>query len=56
MAAEEELVVAVVRVGKVLDEESFLQRGGEMPVNTLHASFLQRFNQLLLMQPTTNAK
>ena len=27
-----------------------------MPVNTLHASFFQRFNQLLLMQPTTNAK
>ena len=27
-----------------------------MPVNTLHASFFQRFNQLLLIQPTTNAK
>ena len=27
-----------------------------MPVNTLHASFVQRFNQLLLIQPTTNAK
>ena len=32
------------------------KRGGEMPVNTLHASFFQRFNQLLLIQPTTNAK
>ena len=29
------------------------KRGGEMPVNTLHASFFQRFNQLLLIQPTT---
>ena len=27
-----------------------------MPVNTLHASFFQKFNQLLLIQPTTNAK
>ena len=31
-------------------------RGDEMPVNTLHASFFQRFNQLLLIQSTTNAK
>ena len=28
------------------------QRGDEMPVNTLHASFFLRFNQLLLIQPT----
>ena len=27
-----------------------------MPLNTLHASFFQRFNQFLLIQPTTNAK
>ena len=33
-----------------------LWRGGEMPVNTLYTSFFQRFNQLLLIQPTTNAK
>ena len=28
-----------------------VQRGGEMPVNTLHASFFQKFNQYLLPLP-----
>ena len=32
------------------------QRGGEMPVNTLHVFFFQSFNQLLWIKPTTNAK
>ena len=35
--------------------EDTVERGGEMPLNTLNPSF-QRLSQLLLIQPTMNAK
>ena len=47
---------AALAPGARIFQPILLLRGGEMPVNTLHASFFQRFNQLLLIQPTTNAK
>ena len=39
-----------VATGKIGSKQWSCQRGGEMPVNTLYASFFQRFNQLLLIQ------
>ena len=47
---------AYCQIGVLRSFRVNVQRGGEMPVNTLHASFFRRFNQLLLIQPATNAR